>query len=83
MVLLKPCLAGEGAVNPALSQKSCGRPGRRRPGDAVTLVPALVPGTFLSRSNPLTVCFFSVLYTFWSPIFINAGVLLAVHFVPQ
>ena len=28
-------------------------------------------------------CFFSVLYTFWSPIFINAGVLLAVCFVPQ
>ena len=27
-VLLKPCLAGEGAVNPALSQESCGRPGR-------------------------------------------------------
>ena len=29
-VLLKPCLAGEGAINPALSQESCGRPGRLR-----------------------------------------------------
>ena len=29
-VLLKPCLAGEGAVNPALSQEPCGRPSRRR-----------------------------------------------------
>ena len=27
-VLLRPCLAGEGAVNPALSQESCSRPGR-------------------------------------------------------
>ena len=26
LVLLKPCLAGEGAVDPALSQKPCGRP---------------------------------------------------------
>ena len=69
-VLLKPCLAGQGAVNLALSQESCGRPGGRRPGAVVTLVPALVRGTFLSF------CFFSVLYTFWSPIFINTGVLL-------
>ena len=37
LVLLKPCLAGEGAINSALSQDSCGRPSRR-----------LVPGTFLS-----------------------------------
>ena len=47
-VLLKPCLAGEGAVNPALYQESCGRPGRCGPGVAVTLVPMLVPGTFSS-----------------------------------
>ena len=79
-VLLRPCLAGEGAVNPALSQESCRRPGRGGPGAAAALVPALVPGTFLSWSNPLTFCFLSVLCTFWSPIFINAGLLLAVPF---
>ena len=48
LVLLKPSLAGEGNVNPALSQESCGRPSRCRPGAAVTLFPVLVPGTFLS-----------------------------------
>ena len=47
-VLLKPCLAGEGAVNPALSQESCGRPSGCGPGATVALVPVLVPGTFLS-----------------------------------
>ena len=47
-VLLKPSLAGEGAVNPALSQESCSRPSGPRPGAAVALVPVLVPGTFLS-----------------------------------
>ena len=80
---LKPCMAAEGAANSGLSQESCGRPSRHRPGAAVTLGPMLVPGTFLSWSNPLTICFFSVLYTFWSPIFVNTGVLLAVRFVPQ
>ena len=65
-MLLKPCSAGEGAVNLALSQESCGRPSGHGPGATVTLVLALVPGTFLSWSNPLTVCFFSILYTFWS-----------------
>ena len=30
-VLLKPCLSGEGAINPALSQESCSRPGTCRP----------------------------------------------------
>ena len=45
-VLLRPCLAGEGAVNLALSQESCRRPHRGGPGAAATLVPALVPGTF-------------------------------------
>ena len=82
-VLLKLCLAGVGAISSALSQESCGEPSRRRPGAAVALFPMLVPGTFLSWSSPLTVCFFSVLCTFWSPIFINTGVLLAVRFVPQ
>ena len=47
-VLLRPCLAGEGAVNPALSQESCGRPRTGGSGAAATLVPVLVPGTFLS-----------------------------------
>ena len=82
-VLLKPSLAGEGGIHAAPSQESCSRPLGYRPGAAVALAPLLVPGTFLSWSNPLTVCFLSVLYTFWSPIFINAGVLLAVLFVPQ
>ena len=48
LVLLKPCLAGEGAVNPALSQETCGRPGGHGPGTAVALVPVRVPGTFMS-----------------------------------
>ena len=48
LVLLKPCLAGEGAVNSALSQEPCGRPSGCWPGAAVALVPVLVPGTFLS-----------------------------------
>ena len=47
-VLLRPCLAAEGAINPALSQESCSRPHTGGPGDAAALVPALVPGTFLS-----------------------------------
>ena len=47
-VLLKPCLAGEGAINPSLFQESCSRPCRCGPGAAVALVPKLVPGTFLS-----------------------------------
>ena len=53
------------------------------PGATVTLVLALVPVTLLAWSNPRTVCFFSVFYTFWSPIFINVGVLLAVHSMLQ
>ena len=40
-------------------------------------------GPFCPEAILLPSVFFSVLYTFWSPIFINAGVLLAVHFVPQ
>ena len=40
-------------------------------------------GPFYPEAIPLLSVFFSVLYTFWSPVFINAGVLLAVHFVPQ
>ena len=40
-----------------LYQESYGRPGCG-PGAAVALVPELVPGTFLSWSNPLTVCCF-------------------------
>ena len=47
-VLVKPPLAGEGAINSALSQESCGRPCGCGPGAAVALVPTLVPGTFLS-----------------------------------
>ena len=53
------------------------------PGASVTLVPALVPGTLLSLSTLLAVWFFNVLYDFWSPIFIYAGVLLALFSVPQ
>ena len=52
-------------------------------GATVTLVLVLVPGILLSLSNPLTMWFFSVFYIFWSPIFIYAGVLLAVRVVPQ
>ena len=52
MVLLQPCLAGEGAISLALSQESCGRCGRHGPGAAVALVPVpvpmMVPVTFLS-----------------------------------
>ena len=79
LVLLKPCLAGKLAVCSLLGVLHQAR--GHRPGAAFALVPVLVPGTFLSWSSPLTV--FSVLYTFWSPIFIYAGVLLAVLFVPQ
>ena len=46
-VLLRPCCRG-GAVNQTLSQESSGRPCIGRPGAAVALVPALVPGTFMS-----------------------------------
>ena len=48
LVLLKPCLAGEGDINLAASQESCVRPVMLWPGAAVALVPVLVPGTFLS-----------------------------------
>ena len=59
-VLLRPCLAGEGAVNrlsPRSPAASC-----TWPGAAATLVPTLIPGTFLSWSNPLTFCFLCPLY---------------------
>ena len=52
-VLLKPCLAGEGAINLALSQESCGRSSRCGPGAAVALFPVLVPGTFCLEAIPL------------------------------
>ena len=39
--------------------------------------------SFCPEAIPLPPVFFSVLYTFWSPIFINAGVLLSVCFVSQ
>ena len=45
LLLLKPCLAGEGAVDLAVSQETCGRPPG---GGELVLVPALVPGTLLS-----------------------------------
>ena len=48
LVLLKPCLAGEGAINWALSQESYCRPGGRGSGAAAAQVPVLVPGAFLS-----------------------------------
>ena len=46
LVLLKPCLAREGAIDLALSQESCGRPGSAGPGAAATLVPTLVLGPY-------------------------------------
>ena len=65
----------------ALSQESCSRPGARAQA-SVTLVPAWVPGSLLSLSTLLTVRSFNVLYL-WSPIFIYAGIPLAVRSVPQ
>ena len=44
--------------------------------------PLLVPGTLLSLSTLLTIRSFNVLYL-WSPIFIYAGIPLAVCSVPQ
>ena len=52
-VLLRPCLAGEGAVNPALSQESCSRHDRAGSGAVATLVPGLVPGLFCPEAIPL------------------------------
>ena len=46
-MLLNPCLAGEGAVNLALSQESCSRHCGHGPGSAASLVLMLVPGTIL------------------------------------
>ena len=83
LVLLKPCLAGKGAVNPSLSQESCSRLGGRRAWGCSCPGPRAGPRDIFVLKHPLTICFFSVLYTFWSPIFINTGVLLGVHFVPQ
>ena len=51
-------------------------------GASAALVSVLVPGTLLSLSTFLTVWSFTVLYL-WSLIFIYAGILLAVHSVPQ
>ena len=65
----------------ALSQESCSSPCTWA-GASVALVPALVPGTLLSLSTLLTVRSFNVLYL-WSPIFIYAGIVLAVRSVPQ
>ena len=47
-VLLSPCLAGQWALNRAVSQESCSRPCTGGPGAAASLIPALVPGTFFS-----------------------------------
>ena len=52
------------------------------PGASATLVPTQVPGTLLSLSTLLTVRSFNGLYL-WSPIFIYAGIPLAVGSVPQ
>ena len=64
-------------------QESCCRLGRRGPGAAVALVLHWSQGPLCPEAIPLPSVFFSVLYTFWFPIFTYAGALLAVHFVPQ
>ena len=53
------------------------------PGAAAAVVSLLVPETLLSWSTLLTIWFVNVLYNFWSPVFIYAGILLAVCSVPQ
>ena len=82
-MLPKPCLQGREPLTWLSPKSPVVDPTGDGPGAAVTLVPVLAPGTLLSGSNLLMVCFFSVLYTFCSPIFIYAGVLLVVRFVPQ
>ena len=68
-VLLKPSLAGEGAVNPALSQESCSRPSGPRPGAAVALVPHWSQGPFCPEAIPLPFVFSvsSILFGLLSP----------------
>ena len=65
----------------ALSQESCSRPCAQA-GALAALVPVQVLGTLLSLSTLLTVKSFNVLYL-WSPIFIYAGIPLAVCSAPQ
>ena len=79
LVLLKSCLAGEGAI----SQESCGRSHRRwawgcsHPGPCVGPRDLMVP-----KHSPYHLIFQCPLY-FWPLIFIYAGKPLAVHSVPQ
>ena len=95
LVLLKPCLAGEGALDLALSQKSCGRPGRcqtwgcSRPGPCPGPRPGPHPGPH-PGSRDLIVPNLSLYHLifqrplhFWPPIFIQARIPLAVPCVPQ
>ena len=85
LVLLKACLAGEGAIDLAFSQKSCGRHSRQVPGLGLQLpwFPCWSQGPYCLEALSLLSDFFNVLYNFWSLIFIYAGILLTVHSVPQ
>ena len=82
-VLLRPCLAGEGPLtrlsprSPAAGPTVAGL--RLRP----PWSPCWSQGPFCPEVIPLPSVFFGVFYTFWFPVFINAGVLLGIHFVPQ
>ena len=58
LVLLKSCLAGEGAINPTLSQESCSRPGRRRPGGCSRPGPHAGPrDLFVLKQSPYLLLF--------------------------
>ena len=80
---LSPCCSGlvwqwRGLLTRLSPRSPAAGPARGKPGAVAALVPGLVPGTFLSWSNTLTFCFLSVFCTFWSPVFLNSGLLLAI-----
>ena len=63
-VLLKPSLAGEGAVDLVSPKNPMADPAGTRPEAVADLAPVMAPGTLLSGSTLLTVWFFNVLYNF-------------------
>ena len=84
LVLLEPpFLAGEAAIDLALSQESWGRPGGHRAWGCSCPGPCTGPRNLIvQKQSPYRLIFQCCLH-FWPPTFICAGIPLAVHSVPQ
>ena len=82
LVLLKPCLAGEGAVDRSLSQEPCDRPGGHRAWGCSCPGPRAGPKDLIVPKQSHHHMIFQCLLQFGPPTFIYAGIPLAVPSVP-